>query len=102
MELVGARFCGDIYDATRSATVFCAEVAGGNTKFLYRIQGHSLANLCVESVDVLGAIEQHIGTGGPLAINVDARTAARRHRTVRFLDIAGGGDKIVGIAVNTG
>src|SRR4029077_6928083 len=69
----GARF--HIDHAPGGASVFGGKCALANSKFLYRIERHSLPNKGEIRISVLASIEHNVGGRGSLAVNRDSNSS---------------------------
>src|SRR5437868_12907870 len=101
MERVGTALGGYVDHAAGGASVFSAEVAGGDFEFLHGIQWDLLADLSGEQVYVLGAIEQHVGRSRALAVDGEASATnggISGAVAVIFNYVAGSPYQIVGVA----
>src|ERR1019366_8866376 len=97
VERVGSRFGGYIHYATRCASIVRRKIAGAKLKLLHGIQRHLLTDTCVEEIDVLRAIQQNVGRGGPLS--VDGHTPSAAHTgSVAIADVARCRHKVVNVA----
>src|ERR1019366_5431345 len=115
VEGTAARLGGYADDAARGAAKLRLIVAGGDAEFLNAIQWHIDADSIAEDADILDTVERNFRACRALAVDVESNTArggvlsirtaaggTARRACIAVGDVAGDGDKVIGIAGEAG